>query len=80
MDNNQTNNNQVSNDIHVTVQVDPSSLSTGQLNQDLEKLKKAEERLSPSTTLVPNTSNIQDDSNTPKELLALKLKNPFKGE
>ncbi|MCK9368783.1 hypothetical protein M0R04_02280 [Candidatus Dojkabacteria bacterium] len=77
------NNNSVTDDVNVTQQINTGSICQNQLNEDLNKLKVAEEELGPNEDAkktAPILPKMKIDPNTPQELIALKLKNPFIGE
>ena len=79
----QQTNNSVCDDVNVTAPVDTSSICQNQLNNDLLKIKEAEEELNVNKTGTngsPILPKMKIDPNTPQELIALKLKNPFVGE
>jgi hypothetical protein len=79
----QQTNNSVTDDVNVTAPVDTSSICQNQLNDDLLKIKEAEEDLNIDKTgknSSPILPKMKIDPNTPQELIALKLKNPFVGE
>lgn len=77
-------NNPVTNDFNITKQVNPSTLPTNQISNDLDALKKAEEISSPTPSSPSLTQPIQkktiSDPNIPQELTALHVQNPFTGE